>query len=205
MSDRVAKRRRTIREDAFNIPNLLSMFRVFLIPVVLWLISDGTPRANFWAAIVYSVSATTDFVDGWLARRYDWTSIIGKFLDPLADKLLVMASLVTLTAMGRAPAWVVSLIVARELAVTSLRVIAMGEGLTIAARQGGKDKAALQMVAILMLIVHHRYDVWFGFLTVRASFHEVGLTLLYLSAFFAITSAVDYFALFVRAVEQEDG
>jgi CDP-diacylglycerol--glycerol-3-phosphate 3-phosphatidyltransferase len=199
-----AKRRSSIREDAVNVPNLFTMLRVVLIPVVLWLITEGTPRGNFWAAMVYMISAITDFIDGWLARRMGLISVLGKFLDPLADKLLVMASLVAMTAMGRVPAWAVIVILARELSITSLRVIAMSEGVTIAAGQGGKEKAALQMVAIMMLIVHQPLWIDFGFARVHADFHEVGLTLLYVSVFFALTSAGEYVKLFVEAVEQKD-
>jgi CDP-diacylglycerol--glycerol-3-phosphate 3-phosphatidyltransferase len=114
-------RRRSLREDAVNLPNLLTMLRVVLIPVALFLIVEGTPTANFWAAMVYAVSAVTDFLDGWLARRMGLESVLGKFLDPLADKLLVVSSLVAMVAMARVPAWVVILIVARELSITSLR------------------------------------------------------------------------------------
>jgi CDP-diacylglycerol--glycerol-3-phosphate 3-phosphatidyltransferase len=201
-----AKKRRTgIREDAVNLPNLLTMLRVVLIPVVLWLIADGTPQGNFWAAMVFLISAITDAVDGWLARRMGLISVLGKFLDPLADKLLVMASLVAMTAMGRVPAWAVIVIVARELSITSLRVIAMSEGVTIAAGQGGKEKAALQMVAILMLILHQPYLVDFLVVPpVRIDFHQVGLWLLYVSVILALTSAGEYVKLFVDAVELKE-
>ena len=199
-----AKRRKSLREDALNLPNMLTMLRIVLIPVVLWLITDGTPAGNFAAAMVYAVSAITDFIDGYLARRMGLISVLGKFLDPLADKLLVMASLVMMTAMSRVPAWAVILIVARELSITSLRVIAMSEGVTIAAGQSGKEKAALQMVAILMLVLHHTFDVDFGLFQVRASFHDVGLVLLYVSVFFAITSAGEYVKLFAEAVENKE-
>lgn len=201
----VRTRRPGIREDALNLPNLLTMLRVVLIPVVLWLIAEGTPLGNFWAAIVYAVSAVTDFIDGWLARRMKLVSVLGKFLDPLADKLLVMGTLVAMTAMGRVPAWAVIVILARELSITSLRVIAMSEGVTIAAGQGGKEKAALQMVAVLMLILHQPFVIdFFFFPPVRADFHEIGLVLLYLSVFFALTSAGEYVKLFVEAVEQKE-
>ncbi|UJR80916.1 CDP-diacylglycerol--glycerol-3-phosphate 3-phosphatidyltransferase [Sandaracinus amylolyticus] len=200
----VVQRRTGIREDALNLPNLLTMLRIVLIPAVLWLITEGTPEGNFWAAIVYSVSAITDFVDGYLARRMKLVSVLGKFLDPLADKLLVMGTLVAMTAIGRVPAWAVILIVARELSITSLRVIAMSEGVTIAAGQGGKEKAALQMVAILMLILHQAFAVDFFFFQIHADFHEIGLALLYLSVFFALTSAGEYVKIFVDAVEQKE-
>jgi CDP-diacylglycerol--glycerol-3-phosphate 3-phosphatidyltransferase len=202
---KVKPRRTSIREDAINLPNLLTFGRIALIPLVLWLIGQGTPRASFWAAMVYGVTAITDFLDGWLARRQGLVSVLGKFLDPLADKLLVMAVLVYLVYLGHVPSWAVVLLLARELSITSLRVIAMSEGVVIAAGRGGKDKTALQMVALLMLIIHHPYDVHFvGFGTVHADFNTVGLYLLYLSLFFAFTSAGEYIKLFVEAVEAKE-
>lgn len=203
-SSRVKPRRTSIREDAINLPNLLTFLRIALIPVVIWLMTAGTPRASFWAAMVYGVTAITDFLDGWLARRQGLVSVLGKFLDPLADKLLVMAVLVYEVHLGHVPSWAVILLLARELSITSLRVIAMSEGVVIAAGQGGKDKTALQMVALLMLILHHPYDVHFGFATIQADFRTVGLWLLYLSLFFAFTSAGEYIKLFVEAVEAKE-
>ena len=197
-------RRTTIREDAINLPNLLTFLRIALIPVVLVLISHGTPEASFWAAIVYGVTAITDFLDGWLARRRGLVSVLGKFLDPLADKLLVMAVLVFEVYLGHVPAWVVILLIGRELSITSLRAIAMSEGVVVAAGRGGKDKTALQMVALLLLILHHTYDVNFGFAVVPANFNRVGLYLLYVSLFFAFTSAGEYIKLFVEAVEAKE-
>ncbi|MBK8168854.1 MAG: CDP-diacylglycerol--glycerol-3-phosphate 3-phosphatidyltransferase [Sandaracinaceae bacterium] len=201
---RPLKPRRSIREDAFNLPNLLTMLRVCMIPVVLWLLLDGRPHMNFWAAIVYSIAAITDFLDGWLARKRGLISVLGKFLDPLADKLLVMATLVFMSEMGRVPTWATIIILARELSVTSLRTIAMSEGVVIAASQGGKEKTALQMVALLMLIVHHTYYVNFGVATVPVHMHSIGLVLLYASVVFAVTSGGEYMKLFVEAVEAKE-
>ena len=196
--------RRSIREDAINIPNLLTMLRIVLIPVVLWLLAEGTPRSNFWAAMVYIATAITDLLDGYIARRMGLISLLGKFLDPLADKLLVMATLVFLAYLGRLPLLgVVAVIVmlAREFSVTALRSIASSEGVVMAAGRGGKDKTALQMVAILLLIVQHRYVVHFGFYDVEVSMAAIGLVLLYLSLLFAILSAGEYLKLFVEAVD----
>jgi len=203
----MAKPRSTIRQDAINLPNLLTMLRIVMIPVVLWLMLDGTPEANFWAAIVYILSAVTDALDGWLARRMNLISVLGKFLDPLADKLLVMATLVFMAYLGRLPLLgvvAVIVMVGRELSITALRSIAMSEGVVMAAGQGGKDKTALQMAAILCLILQHPYDVDFLFVTVHADLTEVGLILLYLSLVFAITSAGEYVKLFVEAVEAKE-
>ncbi len=201
------RRPKSIRQDAINLPNLLTFLRIALIPVVLFLLADGTPRANFWSAIVYIVSAITDALDGWLARRQGLISVLGKFLDPLADKLLVMATLVWLVYMGRLPTLGVAAVIVmigRELSVTALRTIAMSEGVVIAAGRGGKDKTALQMVAILLLILHHTYVVDFGFTQITADLNQVGLTLLYVSLAFAITSGGEYIKLFVDAVDAKE-
>ena len=200
-------KRRSIREDAINLPNLLTMARIVMIPVILWLMADGTPSANFWAAIVYILTAVTDFLDGWLARRMGLISILGKFLDPLADKLLVMSALVFMSYLGRLPLLGVAaviIMVGRELSVTALRTIAMSEGVVMAAGRSGKDKTALQMAAILLLILHHPYDVNFFFTTMRIDLGQVGLGLLYVSLVFAITSAGEYVSLFVDAVEAKE-
>jgi CDP-diacylglycerol---glycerol-3-phosphate 3-phosphatidyltransferase len=199
--------RRTIREDAINLPNLLTMLRVVMIPLVLWLLYDGTPRASFWAAMVYIATAITDALDGWLARRQGLVSVLGQFLDPLADKLLVMAVLVFMVWMGRF-SWIgvgaVIILIARELSITALRTISISEGVVIAAGKGGKEKTALQMLAILLLILHHPYDVHFGFIQVHADLHEAGLVLLYVSLVLALTSAGEYVKLFVEAVEAKE-
>lgn len=197
-------RRRSIFEDAVNLPNLLTFLRIALIPLVIWLISIGTPEASFYAVIVYGITAVTDFLDGYIARRQGLVSVLGKFLDPLADKLLVMAVLVFLVHLGHVPSWAVILLLARELSITSLRVIAMSEGVVIAAGTLGKDKTALQMVALLFLIVHHSYDVDFGFAHARLSFNTMGLYILYLSLLFAFLSAGEYVKLFVDAVEAKE-
>lgn len=197
------KPRRDITEDILNWPNFLTMLRVLFIPLVLYTIQLGTPKANFWAASIYALMTVTDFFDGYLARRMKIESVFGKYLDPLADKLLVASTLIYLLHIGRAPAWCVVLILARELAVTSLRVIAMSEHLVMAAGQGGKEKTALQMLAILMLILHQDFELNFLVTQIRVDFHVVGLWLLYLSVFFAITSAGEYVQMFVKAVEQK--
>lgn len=124
MATDVKAPRRSLREDAINLPNLLTMLRVVLIPVVLWLMWDATPKSNFYAASVYVLCTVTDFFDGYLARRMKLISILGQFLDPLADKLLVMSTLVFMTYQGRLPllgVMAVILMEARELSITSPR------------------------------------------------------------------------------------
>lgn len=202
-----ALRRKSLRDDALNLPNLLTMGRVAAIPLVLWLMWIDTRETNFWAMMLYSAAAVTDFIDGYLARRMGLTSLLGKFLDPLADKLIVLATLVMMVAQGRMPALgvvAVIIIAARELSVTALRTVAISEGVVIAASRGGKDKTAVQMVAVLALILHDTYYMDYGFYEGIVDMNAVGLWLLYLSVVFTVTSAGEYVALFVDAVEAKD-
>lgn len=201
-ADERRRRRRTLKEDALNLPNLLTFGRVAIIPVVLALLDRGTPKDCVWAAIVYSAAAITDLLDGYLARRMNVVSVLGKFLDPLADKLLVMASLVYMVPMGRIPEWVVVLLLAREISVTALRSIASSEGVVIAAGEEGKSKTALQMVGILCLILGYPYHLSLGFIDLgMVDLVYVGRALIYISLIFSILSALSYLRLFAEAVE----
>jgi CDP-diacylglycerol--glycerol-3-phosphate 3-phosphatidyltransferase len=174
------------------------MGRVLLVPIVLLLIDNFSPLRSFIAGILYLVAAAGDALDGYLARSRNEVSVLGKFLDPLADKLMVTAVLVFMVALGRVPAWVVVLLIARDLAITGLRSIASAQGLIIAASEGGKIKTALQLVAITLLLIHFRYPL----LGVGDSidYHKVGMTLLYLSLAMSIISAVDYVRGFFRVL-----
>ncbi|MEO7036035.1 MAG: CDP-diacylglycerol--glycerol-3-phosphate 3-phosphatidyltransferase [Polyangiaceae bacterium] len=199
------RRRRSLREDAFNVPNLLTMARVAVIPLVVLLLGRGSPKDCVWAALVYSAAAITDLLDGYLARRMNVVSVLGKFLDPLADKLLVMATLVYMVPMGRMPEWAVVLLLAREISVTSLRSIASSEGVVIAAGDDGKSKTALQMVGILALILGYPYHLSLGPVDMGiVDLVYVGRALVYISLVFSILSALSYLRLFAAAVEAKD-
>ena len=205
--EEVTPKRRSIRDDAINLPNLLTMLRIALIPGVLFLLWEGTPKSNFWAAMLYIGTALTDLIDGYLARKWGQISVLGKFLDPLADKLLVMATLIWLAYLGRLPflgVLAVIIMIGRELSITALRTSAMSEGVVMAAMRAGKDKTALQMVAILMLIVHQTYTVYFGFYQTEFDFAAAGLVLLYISLGLALFSAGEYIKLFVDAVDAKE-
>src|SRR5262245_46979167 len=200
-----ASRRRSLKEDALNLPNILTMGRVAIIPLFLWLLDSGTPKDCAWAAIVYSLAAITDLLDGYLARKLNVVSVLGKFLDPLADKLLVMASLVWMVPMGRIPEWAVALLLAREISITALRSIASSEGVVIAAGEGGKSKTALQMIGIIALIVGYPYHLTLGPIDLGVvDLIVVGRTLVYISLIFSITSAFQYVGLFAEAVEAKE-
>jgi CDP-diacylglycerol--glycerol-3-phosphate 3-phosphatidyltransferase len=193
-----------LRREFTNLPNLVTMGRVALVPFVLLFIDNFSPLRSFIASLLYLGAAAGDALDGYLARSRGQVSMLGKFLDPLADKLLVMATLVLMVGMGRVPAWVVVIILARELSISMLRMIASSEGVVIAAGEGGKAKTALQMVAVLFLMLHHRYLVDFWFVEWDVDFNLAGLWLLYLSVFFALTSAGEYVKLFVEAVDAKN-
>jgi CDP-diacylglycerol--glycerol-3-phosphate 3-phosphatidyltransferase len=198
------KNRKTLWEDARNLPNLLTFGRILMIPIVLLLLGRGTPRDCYWAAVVYGLAAITDAIDGWLARRQGLVSVLGKFLDPLADKLIVAATLVWLIPMGRIEPWAVVLLLIREITITALRSIASTEGLVIAAGNGGKSKTALQMVGIICLIIGYPYRIHAGFYDFGViDLVNAGRLLIYASLVFSITSAVSYVGLFVDAIDKK--
>lgn len=191
----------TIRQDIVNLPNILSLFRMGLVPIVCFLIYDGTPQASFWAFLWFSIASVTDWLDGYIARKRNLVSLTGKFLDPLADKLLVISALIMMVALGRAPASLVCIILAREVAVTSLRALAGSEGLVIAAGEGGKIKTALQMVGLIGLLIHYTYEVDWIFIQTKVNFHIIGFWVTCISVFFSLRSAWEYLAGFVRAID----
>ena len=149
-------------------PNLLSLFRIALVPVLVWILRDPGPLAGALAAALFILGSLSDYYDGYLARKHGIVTTLGKFLDPLADKLLVVSVLIMLVAMPaapvagvpsppRVPAWLVVVIVGRELAVTGLRSIASSEGITLGAEELGKYKTIFQIFALTGLLVHYRY------------------------------------------------
>src|SRR5439155_23476621 len=138
-----------------------------------------------WTAMALFVTAAlSDLLDGWLARRYGQVSVVGAFLDPLADKLMVMAVMVMLIPLGRISAWLVAVLLAREFVITGLRGIASAEGIIISASSGGKYKTAYQMSALSLLILHHP--------TLDIDVHLVGTWLMYLSTAISVGSGWQY-------------
>jgi CDP-diacylglycerol---glycerol-3-phosphate 3-phosphatidyltransferase len=188
---------RSFRQEFWNLPNAITLVRIAAIPIFLFFTFEESRVNSFIAALVYSVTAGTDFLDGWLARRKNLVTVIGKFLDPLADKLIVMSALVMLVHLGRVQAWIVILVMAREFIVTGLRTIAMSEGIVIPAGQEGKYKTALQLAAIVFLLLHYRYPIDFGLFTREVDANLVGTVLLYVSVVFSVWSAVVYLRDFV--------
>jgi CDP-diacylglycerol--glycerol-3-phosphate 3-phosphatidyltransferase len=180
------------------------MGRVLLIPGVLYFIDNYSPVRSFIACMLYLVCAAGDTLDGYLARSRGQVSVLGKFLDPLADKLVVTAILVFMVGLGRVPAWIVVVMIARDFAVNGLRSVASAEGLVIAASEGGKVKTALQLVAIAMLIVHFRYPV-LGLHVQPIDYHRAGMIILVVSLAMSLISGVDYVRKFVGVLTRESG
>lgn len=178
-----------------NVPNALTFLRLALIPLFVVLMVDPAPRTLAAATGIFVFAALTDFFDGWIARRFSVASNFGKILDPLADKLLVMAALVMLVAQRSdldgapwVPGWMVVVILAREIWITGLRSVAAAEGMIIGAGNAGKIKAWFQMVAIVCLLLHGRVAL-FG---VVFDAQLWGMRLLFLSIVFSVYSAVEY-------------
>ncbi|MBD5450212.1 MAG: CDP-diacylglycerol--glycerol-3-phosphate 3-phosphatidyltransferase [Lachnospiraceae bacterium] len=137
-----------------NLPNKLTMFRVILIPFfVVFLLVDITPVDKWIALAIFIVASLTDLLDGKIARKYNLVTNFGKFMDPLADKLLVCSALICLVALNRVPAWIVIVIIAREFIISGFRLIASDNGVVIAASYWGKFKTTFQMVMICLMIV----------------------------------------------------
>ncbi len=195
-------RRKSLAEDALNIPNLLTFGRIVAIPFFVWLLDVPSPVRGFWAAVLFTVAAITDLLDGYLARKLGVVSVLGKFLDPLADKLIVMAALVWMVPMGRIPAWVVVLLLGREISVTGLRSVAASEGVVISAGNEGKTKTALQMIGIIALLLGYPFHMtYLGLDLGVVDLVRVGQVLVLLSLLFSFAAAAQYVALFGAAVE----
>jgi CDP-diacylglycerol--glycerol-3-phosphate 3-phosphatidyltransferase len=177
------------------LPNLLSLLRVGLVPVLVVVLHWPTPPGRALAAGCFLLACVTDFFDGWLARRRGLTTALGQLLDPLADKLLVAAALIMLAALPpepRVPAWMAVVIVLREVAVTGLRGIASSGGVLLPAQELGKYKMILQMFALEALLIHYRYPLPGTGLEI--DFHAAGMVFLWMALVLSVWSGIDYYA-----------
>jgi CDP-diacylglycerol--glycerol-3-phosphate 3-phosphatidyltransferase len=175
-----------------NLPNFLTVVRILLIPVFVVLFSDPTPDRSLAAAVVFVVAAVTDLLDGYLARRHSQITRLGRLLDPIADKLLVLSGLILLVQFERVAAIVAILIIAREVAVTGVRAIAAAQGIIIEAETTGKYKMVVQVVAIVFLLLED------GVLPASWHPHEIGTWLLYAALALALYSGNRYLWSFWR-------
>ena len=189
-----------LRSGLLNLPNLLTLARVATIPLLVIIMLDDSREASLWAAALFGAAAVTDFIDGWLARKWGVVTVLGKFLDPLADKLIVMAALIMLIPFGRIPAWAVFLVLAREIIVTGLRSIASSEGIVIDASDLGKYKTIYQMVAIPGLLLHYDYYWFFGIRSelLHVNMHNFGMFFFVIALALTLWSGFDYLYKFFR-------
>src|SRR5680860_1478883 len=142
-----------------NLPNSITAFRILLIPVFMTFLLGTLPGGDVLAVVTFTIAAATDSLDGYFARRRSQTTVLGTFLDPLADKLLISAALVALVDLGNVSAWVAMVIIAREFAVSGLRMVAAAESVIIPASRWGKAKTASQMAAVLAIILEPPYTI----------------------------------------------
>ncbi len=173
-----------------NLPNLLTLMRILLVPVVVVALLDATPNGSWLAAGVFALAALTDGVDGYLARSRQSITNFGKVMDPIADKLLIAAALIALVSLDRLAAWVAMVIIAREFAVTVLRVAAGQQGVVIPASPLGKVKTIVQVATVFTLIAVDDTGMWW----VQA--------LVYLTVLVTVVSGGDYFLNFRRKIEE---
>jgi CDP-diacylglycerol--glycerol-3-phosphate 3-phosphatidyltransferase len=181
----------------FNIPNLLSISRILAVPVFIVLMLDPSPLRALLAGIVFSIASATDWLDGHLARKWGQVTKIGKLLDPIADKILIMAALVILVEIRSdvVPAWIAIIIIGREFAVTGLRAIASSDGIIIPAETSGKFKVGAQITAVLSLLLDY-------YMT-RDWMRTLGIYALWVAMFLSLYSALYYFKTYWLKLNHE--
>jgi len=172
----------------FSNPNVLTMYRVFAIPGLVVLLLFPNRLTAFFAALIFSIASITDALDGFFARRLGLESSFGKVMDPVADKLLVSSAFIMMTSLGWVPAWIVCIIIGREMAVTGLRNL-MAEGRQdVSASNLGKYKTGFQIAAIIPLLIHYPY--------LGIQFHLIGMFFLWCALLLTVWSGADYFLRF---------
>ena len=180
-----------------NLPNKITLSRIFLIPIFIILLSvpldwgawdigqESLPVVHFVAALIFLLASLTDFLDGHFARKYNLVTNMGKFLDPLADKLLVSAAFILAVDLGLAPAWIIIVIISREFAITGFRLVASGEGIVLAASSMGKLKTVFQILAVALLLLHNYPFSYIGI--------PFDMIVLYIALILTVWSGVEYF------------
>lgn len=207
------KHREEQKVPLWNIANILTVARMAAIPVFIillilvdpepkprgwWPLTPATPAGNnfiicVFAAIVFTIASVTDYLDGYLARKYELVTNLGKLLDPLADKLLVIGAMIMLVEMGRLPGWMALVVIAREIGITALRGVASDQGMVIAASKWGKYKTATQMPALVFLLIYYNFPWFFG---TYLNCFAVGMVLFAVAVVLTVWSGLDYFMKF---------
>jgi CDP-diacylglycerol--glycerol-3-phosphate 3-phosphatidyltransferase len=178
------------RREIFNLPNTITLIRISVVPFLFVLLTEP---GEFWSlilAILFAVASITDMLDGYLARKYNMITTMGKFLDPLADKIIVNTAMILMIPIGRIPAWIVAVTIIRDLIVDGIRSIASSEGLYIQASPLGKQKTIAQLFAVTALMIYYPF---FGI-----NSHRVGMIILYIAFLLTLYSGADYLIKFYR-------
>ena len=184
------------KHETFNLPNTITLLRIGIVPFLFILLLDP---GEFWSLILatlFVIASITDIFDGYFARKYNLITTMGKFLDPIADKLIINTAMIVMIPIGRIPAWIVAITIIRDLIVDVIRSIASSEGNYIQASPIGKQKTLAQTIAITALMIH--YSI-FGI-----DAHVVGTITLYIALLFTIYSGVDYFIKFYQTSVRKD-
>ena len=182
------------RHETLNLPNTITLIRISAVPFLFFLLSDP---GEFWSLILASLFvlvSITDFLDGYLARKYQMITTMGKFLDPIADKIIVNSAMILMIPISRIPAWIVAVTIIRDLIVDVIRSIASSEGIYIQASILGKQKTVTQIIAVTALMIHYPL---FGL-----NAHAVGMVILYIALFLTVYSGIDYFIKLYQSVEK---
>jgi len=180
------------RKKVLNLPNAITMLRIGIIPVFFFLLQSPGQMGSLIIACIFAVGCLTDLLDGYIARRYQIVTTMGKFLDPIADKLVVNTAMILMIPLGRIPAWIVSIIIIRDFTVDGIRSIASSEGLIIQASRLGKQKTLCQIIAVTALMIHYPF--------LGIDVHVVGMAILYLALLFTLYSGLDYLMKFFREI-----
>lgn len=183
------------KKAIFNLPNMITMLRIGVIPVLFGLLLSPGPVMSLVITSLFILAALTDLLDGYIARRFQIVTTMGKFLDPIADKMIVNTAMILMIPIGRIPAWIVAIIIIRDFAVDGIRNVAFSEGMVIQASPLGKRKTLCQIFAVSALMIHYPF--------IGADAHAVGMVILFIALILTVISGIDYFLKFYRTVIQE--
>jgi len=180
------------KKRVFNLPNAITMLRVGIIPVLFFLLLSPDSTGSLVIAGIFVIAALTDLLDGYIARRYQIVTTMGKFLDPIADKLVVNTAMILMIPIGRIPAWIVAIIIIRDFTVDGIRTIASSEGVIIGSSRLAKQKTLCQVFAVTALMIHYPF--------LGADAHLVGIAILYVALFLTLYSGLDYMMKFFKEI-----
>ena len=175
-----------------NFPNIITILRVTVIPVLFFLLLSPGRDGSLIIAGLFILAALTDLLDGYLARKYEIVTVMGKFLDPIADKLIVNTAMILMIPIGRISAWIVAIIIIRDFVVDGIRAISQSEGYVIQASRLGKRKTLCQIFAVSALMIHYPF--------LGADAHVVGTVILYIALVLSVSSGIDYLIKFYENI-----